>query len=642
MRKALLVYVLLWMVPLCILAQPNSVLNQTTSEKARNFYMKAVDMKATRRFDLAMEYFENAIEKDRQFEAPYAQLLILYEMFGLKEKLARLNEDILKNLAESPLAGKALIAKAERSFEQGELDLALDLTEKAAKVAGQDLPLRTKSLQLRQNILFTQSQATVPAEKLQMESLNANLNKFQLQYFPAMTADENFMIFTARRSTHELDDENIYVSPKRNGEWMAPQSISPLINGRENEGTSSINADARMMVFTKCGSPEGQGSCDIFMTERIGNQWKEPVPLREINSPNWDSHPSLSPDGRTIYFTSARPGGQGRMDIWAADKDSNDVWHPPYNLGPAINTPYDEETPFIHANGQTLYFASDGHPGFGRIDLFKTQRGKSGWDKPQNLGKAINSTKDESGLFITASGKTGLFCIEERRDRELLSSQIQLFRVPASFKSGSSCTYLTGTIYDAQTKKKIQATVELVNMETGKTEFSMQADRDFGTYMAVIKKGKPYGMFISKPGYLFQSLVVKPDSTEDGEGKKQDAWLEPIRSGASIVLNNIFFESGKADLLTDSQIELRKIGRLLSLNPNLKIEISGHTDHVGSDADNLALSQKRAQAVVANLVKQGIAKPRLLAKGYGETRPLNDNASEDKRLVNRRIEFRVL
>ena len=600
-------------------------------------------MKATRRFDLAMENFQNAIEKDPKFEAPYAQLLTLYDMFGLKEKLAKLNEDILTHLSESPLAGKALISKAEKSFEAGKLDESQDFSERAVKSASQDIALKTKALQLRQNILFTKSQESVLAEPLKMEMLNENLNRFPLQYFPAMTADENFMIFTARKSVHELDDENIYVSPKRNGEWLAPQSISPLINGRENEGTSSINADARIMVFTKCGSPEGQGSCDIFMTERLGNQWKDPVPLREINSPNWDSHPSLSPDGRTIYFTSARPGGYGRMDIWAADKDSNDVWQPPYNLGSAINTPFDEETPFIHANGQTLYFASDGHPGFGRIDLFQTRKGKGGWEKPKNLGKAINSTKDESGLFITASGKTGLFCVEERRDRELLSSRIQIFRVPESFKTGPSCTFLTGTIYDAQSKKRIQATVELINMETGKTEFSMPSDKDFGTYMAVIKQGTPYAMFISKPGYLFQSLVVKPDSTTEPEsGKKQDAWLEPIRTGASMVLNNIFFESGKSDLLTESRIELRKIGRLLSLNPKLKIEISGHTDNVGSDPDNLVLSQKRAQAVVANLVQQGIPKLRLIAKGYGETKALNSNSNEEERLKNRRIEFRIL
>jgi OOP family OmpA-OmpF porin len=605
--------------------------------------MKGVEMKSARRFDLAMEAFRDAIAKDKNFEAPYAQLLNLYEMFGFKDKLEKLNQDILLNLPESPLAGKSHYSAAEKSFETNQLDKAEENVTKALKIASQDLTIKARCFQLQQNIRFVKSQEGVSAEEIKMEKLSEQLNRFQLQYFPAMTADENFMIFTARKSTHELDDENIYVSRKVKGDWTAPQGISPLVNGRENEGTSSINADARIMVFTKCGSPEGQGSCDIFITERFGNQWKEPQPIREINSPNWDSHPSLSPDGRTIYFTSARPGGYGKMDIWAAEKDSNGRWQAPFNLGPEINTPYDEETPFIHANGQTLYFASDGHPGFGKIDLFQTHKVKNSWLKPKNLGRAINSYKDESGLFITASGKTGLFCIEERRDRDLLSSQIQIFSVPPSFRSGPVCTYLSGTIFDAVTKKRIQATVELVNMETGKTEFSMPSDKDFGTYMAVIKLNKPYGLFVSQTGYLFHSQVLHSDSLKAvEEGLKQDVYLEPIRTGASIVLNNLFFESGKADLLEASLVELRKVGKLLRLNPAMKIEISAHTDHVGTDNDNLQLSQRRAQAVVDNLIRQGIQKTRMIAKGYGESKPLNDNSTEEKRSLNRRIEFKVL
>lgn len=641
--KTILVLIACVFLLLDVEAQPNSVLNQTTSEKARNFYMRGVEMKSARRFDLAMEAFKDAISKDKSFEAPYAQLLNLYEMFGFKDKLEKLNQDILQNLSESPLAGKSHFSAAEKSFEMGQLELAEENISKAIKIAGQDQLIRAKAHQLQQNIRFVKSQEGVLAEELKMVTLSEQLNKFQLQYFPAMTADENFMIFTARKSTHELDDENIYVSRKVKGDWTAPQSISPLVNGRENEGTSSINADARIMVFTKCGSPEGQGSCDIFITERFGNQWKEPQPIREINSPNWDSHPSLSPDGRTIFFTSARPGGFGKMDIWAAEKDSNGHWQPPYNLGQEINTPYDEETPFIHANGQTLYFASDGHPGFGKIDLFQTHKIKNGWKKPENLGRAINSPKDESGLFITASGKTGLFCVEERRDRDLLSSQIRIFTVPPSFRSGPVCTYLSGTIFDAVTKKRIQATVELVNMETGKAEFSMPSDKDFGSYMAVIKLNKPYGLFVSQSGYLFHSQVLHPDSLKIvEEGIRQDVYLEPIRSGASILLNNLFFESGKADLLDASLVELRKVGRLLRLNPGMKIEISAHTDNVGTDSDNQILSQRRAQSVVDNLIRQGIGKARMSAKGYGEGRPLNDNSSEEKRSINRRIEFKVL
>ena len=615
----------------------------TDNEKAKQFFFKALDLQRSRRFDLAMESLEDAIKKDEKFEEAYNLLIKNYEMFGFKDKLQKLYEQVVKYMPESQLAAKAFSSKAEICFEKGELKQADEQIELASHLPISDLALKTKILQLRQNIKFVIGESGKIPESLEMEPLSEELNKFQLQYFPAMTADENFLIFTARQGTHDVYDENIYVSKKQDMKWGSPQPISPLINSRENEGTSSINADARILVFTKCGSPDGQGSCDIFISERLGNNWKIPTPIKEINSPYWDSHPSISSDGRKIFFTSARPGGQGRMDIWCAEKDTNNKWHIPYNLGPSINTPFDEETPFLHANGQTLYFASDGHPGFGKVDLFYTQKKGNNWEKPHNLGNAINTPKDESGLFITASGKTGLFCMEERRDRELLSSEIRLFRIPSSFKNGPSCTFLTGIVFDAVSKQRIQANVELVNMGTNKTEFSMESDKEFGSYTAVVQQAKKYAMFVSKAGYLFQSFALDLDSVSNPEtGVKKDIYLEPIRSGASIVLNNLFFESGKADLLPASLLELRKIGRLLSINPNMQIEISGHTDNVGKDSDNQILSQKRAIAVVEHLSKQGIVKTRLKSVGFGETRALNDNNDETKRLINRRIEFKVL
>lgn len=642
MQRLILIFLFLW-TSLSGWAQGPVPILHTENEKARNLYFKAVDMQKGRRFDLAMESLEDAIKKDKGFLEAYVLLVKNYEMFGLQKKMDALEPQILEHLPETQLAGKVWLRKAEAHFNQEQLPLALEEVEKAAKLFANDLPSKTRSLQLRQNIRFVMGQSGVPPEKIRLEPLSEELNRFQLQYFPAMTADENFLIFTARQGTHEAYDENIYVSRKMKGFWTAPQGISPLINGRENEGTSSINADARILVFTKCNSPEGQGSCDIFITEREGNNWKTPKPIREINSPYWDSHPSLSADGRKIFFTSARPGGQGRMDIWCAEKDSNEVWQPPFNLGQNINTPYDEETPFLHANGETLYFASDGHPGFGKIDLFYTRKSGNAWEKPINLGKAINTSSDESGLFITASGKTGLFCVEERRDRELLASQIQMFNVPESIKKGPSCTFLTGTTFDAVTRKRIQAHIELVNLQTGKTEFAMESDKEFGTYTAVVQAGSSYAMFVSRPGYLFNSGSVRIDSLlAETSGTQKDVYLEPIRPGASIVLNNLFFESGKADLLPSSLLELRKIGKLMRQNPNMSIEISGHTDDVGKDSDNLILSQRRASAVTDHLVKQGIARLRLKSVGYGETKALNDNADEAKRQQNRRIEFRVL
>lgn len=620
--------------------QPEMALH-TQNEKARTYYLKASEFHKTRNFNAALENLEDALKKDPQFDEAYALLVRIQELL-LPEKLGSTFERILKHIPESPVAAKAWFARAEKDFAAGNLESARESAEQSIRLS-KDLGQKTKAMQLRQNIQFVKGELVKIPDSLVMEPLSEELNRFPLQYFPALTVDENFLIFTARKGTHPDYDENIYVARRKGEGWTAPQGISPLVNSERNEGTSSINADARVLVFTKCNAPDGQGSCDIYLTERVGNNWKEPVPIRAVNSPFWDSHPSLSADGRTLYFTSARPGGQGRMDIWCAEKDSLNVWQPPVNLGPVVNTPFDEETPFLHANGQTLYFASDGHPGFGKVDLFSTRKSEKGWNKPLNLGKAINTHRDESGLFITANGRTGLFCIEERRDRELLASEIRIFRVPDGFYTGPSCTFLTGTIFDAVNKNRIQATLDLVNLETGKTEFSMESDKDFGSYTIVLQVGVPYALFASKPGYLPGSFSVRvnADSVRP-EGIRRDMNLEPIRPGASITLQNLFFESGKADLLPASLGELRKIGRFLRLNPALKIEIGGHTDDVGQDADNLVLSQKRARAVVDHLQKQGILKERLSSKGFGETQPRFGNTTEEGRAKNRRIEFRVL
>lgn len=613
------------------------------NEKAEMLYREAIQLQSSREFEPAMKNLEGAIRRDPKFEAAYALLVKNYELFLLNDKLLKLYPVILENLPQSNLAGKVHLGYAEQRFNEGKMEEAKAECEQSLRLNTKDLAMKSRALQIIRNADFVLAERKLPADSLVFQPLSPEVDRFPLQYFPAMTADENFIIFTARKGSHASFDENIYVSRKMNDHWMIPQGISNLINTSENEGTSSINADGRVLVFTRCGSPEGQGSCDLFITEREGNFWSQPKPLREVNSPYWDSHPSLSADGRKIYFTSARPGGLGKMDIWSAEKDSNGVWNPPQNLGEEINTPYDEETPFIHANGQTLYFASDGHPGFGKVDLFETSPSGKGWKKPRNLGRIINGKDDESGLFITASGKTGMYCIEDRRDRDLLASQIKTFRVPESMKSGPSCTYISGVVTDALSSKKLAALVEMVNLGTGKTEFSMSSDKDLGTYTAIVSLGQRYGLYVSRAGYLFASFTIQTDSILPASGGiRQDIKLEPIRQGAVVVLNNIFFESGKADLLEASRTELRRVGRLMSLNPEMKIEVSGHTDDVGKDQDNLLLSQKRANAVRDHLLKQGIPSARILPKGYGESKPLNNNSDESKRQLNRRIEFRVL
>lgn len=360
----------------------------------------------------------------------------------------------------------------------------------------------------------------------------------------------------------------------------------------------------------------------------------------EVNSAAWESQPSLSADGRMLFFVSDRRGGLGGKDIYVSYKLDENKWAKAVNLGDQINSPYDEISPFVHVNGRTLFFSSNGRPGFGGFDIYRTEREGDAWTEPVNFGYPVNTHEDQFSLFITANGEHGFYSHEDNEKSN--SSKIFEITVPEELRLHYKSNYVKGIVRDAKSGKPLNARVELFNINKNELTSVVQADSVTGAYLMVLTQGADYGLYVSHPGYLFKSLHFNYEIQENLIPVALDVALDPVATGASVVLNNIFFDLNKFELQERSITELDKVVRFLNDNPAVRIEIGGHTDNAGSPAYNLQLSQKRVQSVAAYLTAHGVQATRLVSKGYGESKPLKPNDTEENKQTNRRIEFRVI
>ena len=608
----------------------------STNKKAVDAYEKGVQALKDRNIEKAFSEFEEAIERDKLFSEPYFQLGRLYEQnrqFGN----AILNYEKAVNAQEKTSVSEISAQQVGQLYlKKGEYQKALVFLKKGvgAVTASNQKRYKTRI----DNCKFALEAINKPLiiNPLELPKL---VNKFQSQYFPVMTADRETLIYTGNQDL----DENLYVTSIKDKIWTEPISISEKINTKENEGTATISADGRTLVFTSCGGKKGFGSCDLFISYKQGDNWTSPQNLGQgVNSPEWESQPSLSADGRTLYFVSDRKGSLGKRDIWVSKLDSTNMWKKAINLGNPINTIEDDLSPFIHANGKTLFFASEGHVGMGGLDLYFTENQQDKWKYPENLGYPLNTFEDQVALFITADGKKAYYSLERDQEDKYRRAKIVEIEVPESLQAKFKATsFLKGIVYDATTKQKLQADIELISLKNNELVSRINSDSQSGTYTFVLASGGDYAVFVSKKGYFFKSLNFDL-SDIIGLDKILDITLEPIKKEAKEILNNIFFDTGKWDLKSESTVELDKLVALLKSNPDLPIEISGHTDDVGKDSDNLQLSQKRAKSVVDYLVQKGVNTLKVKAEGYGKNRPYLPNSSDENRKLNRRIEVKFL
>lgn len=479
------------------------------------------------------------------------------------------------------------------------------------------------------------------------KNLGSTVNTAGEEYLPFLTADDKMLLFTSQRAENtggfnpefRSYPEDIYTTEWKDEQWTEAKNLGLPINTDKDEGAASITQDGNI-VFFAADYPTGFGGYDIYYTIFVNGKWTRPENLGpNVNSYAWDSQPFLAPDGKTLYFSSKRAGGLGGNDIWYC-KWENDKWSPAKNIGKPINTGGSEQCPFVHADGQTMYLGSDGHPGFGEHDLFVTHLvADSGWTMPQNLGYPINTPADEGNIFVNTKGTMAF--IESRREGGFGGMDLYEFGMDPIIRPKIS-TFLRGVTRDSLTKAPIAANIKLIDVETGDTVRTMTAGKSDGKFLMSLPMNREYAAFAEADGYMFssQNFYLK-DLPED---VYFDIIIEmpPIHKNQEIVLKNVFFETNSYTLKSESFIELDVLLSYLQKNPRLKIEVQGHTDNVGSDENNLALSQNRAASVAAYLVSKGIHPDRIRASGFGETQPVATNDTAEGRAQNRRTAFRVI
>ena len=464
-----------------------------------------------------------------------------------------------------------------------------------------------------------------------------SINTAVSEYYPSISLDGKKLIFTRRVNNN---NEDFFESDWENDHWTKAMGLLGDINTNFNEGALTISQDGQLLIFTGCNFPDGYGSCDLYQSFLTKQGWSTPENLgNRINTEFWESAPTLSPDKRDFYFTSNRPDGYGGNDIYVSHRRMDGQWGEPENLGPIINTAGDESTPFIHADNQTLYFTSTGHPGYGSDDLFLSRKDSTGkWGPPENLGFPINTIQSEGSLVVAADGKTAYYASDRADSRGGLD--IYSFQLRADIRPARTL-WIKGKVFDSKTTKGLPSAVQLTDLATKQLISQVQTD-ETGNYLITLPVGKDYAFNVNRRGYLFFSENIPLSHKEPDSTYHIDIPLKPIEANATLILKNIFFDPNKVDLKPSSQVELDNLVKMMKEMPTLKIEISGHTDNIGKESANLMLSLNRARAVVTYLIVKGVEATRMTYKGLGDTQPISDNNTETGRAQNRRTELKVI
>ena len=476
------------------------------------------------------------------------------------------------------------------------------------------------------------------------QPISGNINTGAPEYLPSISADGELLIFSRMVDRQE----DLYFSEYQNQEWSLALPLDAINTENYNEAGHCISADGKTIVFTGCNRPDGMGSCDLYISYFQQGEWSVPVNLGSpVNTPGWESQPSLSADGRTLYFASDRPGGYGFKDIWYSEKNDAGKWSVPINIKSPINTLKNDGSPFIHPDNRTLYFMSDGLPGMGGTDLYVSRRQEDdSWGDPVNLGYPINTTGNDGAMVVNTFGNKAYYTTV--KPHSMISSDgmqdtdIYWFDLDRDIRP-LSVSYFKAFVLDSISKKPLKGDVQVTDIHTGKLYYK-GLTADDGSTLVCLPTSNLYGIQINTPGYLFVSEAINlPDSGDVDKPYISTYLMNKISQskGRPIVLKNIYFESGSASLSAISDVELNILSQLMKSNPSVIVQINGHTDDVGTEQSNILLSQQRADAVVKRLIQLGVPAKSLLAKGYGESRPVSANNSEAGRQSNRRIEFEV-
>jgi outer membrane protein OmpA-like peptidoglycan-associated protein len=556
-------------------------------------------------------------------------------------------------------------------------DKAIEQFKKFTKLGGSSASFLEMQADAKQQITECENGKELQLHPVRVfiDNAGAEVNSKYSDYGPVISADESVLFFTSRRegTTGGAIDpalneymEDIYMSIKQNGVWTKALNLGAPLNTEEHDANSGISADGQKLLIYSAS-----GHDDLYESTLTGDKWGVAQSLgKNINSNGHESSACYSSDGKSIYFVSDNPETTlGDRDIFVSTKDEKGKWGKAVNLGSTINTPYGEEGVYLHPDGKTMYFSSEGHKTMGGYDIFKSVYENGKWSEPENLGFPVNTPDNDVFFVISASGKHGYYSsysdkgygekdillitflgpekpmVLNNEDNLLASITApvkETVLAPTLLIKEAQLTIMKGIVSDAITKKPLDATIEIIDNKQNISIATFTSNSSSGKYLVSLPAGKNYGIAVKKDGYLFQSENFDIPASAAFQEVVKDIALKSVDVGSTIVLKNIFFDLGKATLRSESTNELERLGKLLYDNPTLKIEISGHTDNKGSAELNKKLSDGRAKAVVDYLISKGITGDRLTYVGYGKDQPLASNDTEEGRQQNRRTEFKII
>lgn len=636
----------------CAVSQPSGN-TDTKNKKAREAFNQALFYYNAQQPTEALEAIETALKKD----ALYIDALLL-------------KADLLKSLRrfdEAQQAYDAIVAQGKDLPEvylyMAEMQLRAGWYEKAAasletflaSKPGESKKLEAQALLVNAHFAKEAVRNPVPFDP---KNMGPKINSKHSEYFPGITADGEFFIYT-RRIDGPMPQEDFYISRlQADSTWGPSYPLGSPVNTDENEGSVSISTDGQFIFFAACNrakihtqqsSGAGLGyegmdfypGCDLYFSRLEGDKWSKPRHLGPVvNSREWESTPSLSFDGMVIYFSSTRQGGLGGSDIWKSYWTGKGFGEP-INLGPTINTAGNEQTPFIHPDNQTLYFSSNARPGMGGFDFYYSRLNDSGnWDEAVNLGYPINTLGDEKGLLVNRGGNVAYFSSKDRPEGlgEVDIYQFELY--PEARPKVLS--YVKAIVVDDETGLPLLASAELLDLANGLSVITTSTNAVTGSFLIVLKANANYALNVTKEGYLFHSENFALTESAESEPYLIEVRLKKLKVNEKVVLKNVFYDVDSYELKPESKVELDKLVEFLNKQGSIKIEIGGHTDNTGNPSANQILSENRAKSVMAYLTAKGIDPKRLSFKGYGAMSPIDTNATEEGRKNNRRTEYRII
>lgn len=591
-------------------------------------------------FRIGVCYLNSSTNKDlsvKWLEKAAAQTSAKYKGTSLKEKSA-------------PLSAYYYLGKAYHHNYQ--FDQAIATFSKFKELLGNTDPQMTNDVNRHIEMCNYGKQYVASPVSMKVDNLGSKVNSKYPEHSPVITADEATLIFTSRRPnttggkidlTDQMYFEDIYMSTRNGDEWSEPVNMGSPINSPDHDATIGISVDGQKLFIYK----DDKGDGNIYFSNLVGDRWAAPQKLNEfVNSKAWEGNASISADGNLLYFSSEREGGLGGKDIYVSRKLPNGDWGKAMNLGPKVNTPYNDDAPYIHPDGVTLYFSSEGHSTMGGFDIFYSTFNPDSnvWGNPANIGYPVNSTDDDIFYIPTPDNRRAYYSSFQKDGQG--EKDIYLITLPE--KKETPLTVVRGTLVSIYGGVPQNAIINVTDNETGELIGTYMPNSSTGAYLFILQPGRNYNITYEADDFLFSSENFNVADTSAYAVINRPIELSPIKVGQKITLKNIFFASGSSTLAPASKVELEKLRTLMTKLPHLVVEIGGHTDAQGSDELNQKLSQKRAESVVKYLVDGGIDKRRLRAVGYGEAQPVAVNQNPDGSwnrqgmALNRRFEFKIL